>query len=119
MSFVKDVLEDIPPVIWIQTTSTIFDGVIANSVIQNMPYENLNLLSKLIPKFYIQLLISTTTRCTRGLRVVFSVTRMRSSNSARMKFDFTTEKIDSAHVNMTVFEIVAHHNVDHWIQLLT
>ena len=43
---------------------------------------------------------------------------MRSSNSARMnKFDFTTEKIGSVH--MTVFEIVAHHNVDNWIQLLT
>ena len=39
---------------------------------------------------------STTskTRCTRGVRVVFSVTRMRSSNSARInKFDFRTEKI--------------------------
>ena len=45
---------------------------------------------------------------------------MRSSNSARMnKFDFTTEKIGCAHVHMTVFEIVAHHNVDNWIQLLT
>ena len=32
------------------------------------------------------------TRCTRGVRVVFSVARMRSSNSARInKFDFTTE----------------------------
>ena len=58
------------------------------------------------------------TKCTRGVRVVFSVTRMQSSNSARMnKFDFTTEKIGSVH--MTVFEIVAHHNVDNWIQLLT
>ena len=34
------------------------------------------------------------TRCTRGVRVFFSVTRMRSSNSARMnKSDFTKEKI--------------------------
>ena len=34
------------------------------------------------------------TRCTRGVRVVFSVTRMRSSNSARInKFDVRTEKI--------------------------
>ena len=34
------------------------------------------------------------TRCTRGVRVVFSVTKMRSSNSARInKFDFSTEKI--------------------------
>ena len=34
------------------------------------------------------------TRCTRGVRVVFSVTRMRSNNSARInKSDFTTEKI--------------------------
>ena len=41
-----------------------------------------------------------------------------ASNSARMnKFDFTTEKIGSVH--MTVFEIVAHRNVDNWIQLLT
>ena len=40
------------------------------------------------------------------------------SNSARMnKFDFTTEKIGSVHI--TVFEIVAHCNVDNWIQLLT
>ena len=58
------------------------------------------------------------TRCTRGVRVVFSVTRMRSSNSARMnKFDFTTEKIGSVH--KTVFEIVAPCNVDNWMQLLT
>ena len=35
--------------------SKIFDGVIANSVIQNMHYEKLNLLSKLISKSYIQL----------------------------------------------------------------
>ena len=34
------------------------------------------------------------TRCTRGIRVDFSVTRMRSSNSARMnKSDFTNENI--------------------------
>ena len=34
------------------------------------------------------------TRCTGGVRVVFSVTRMRSSNSAGInKSDFTTEKI--------------------------
>ena len=39
-------------------------------------------------------LIALTTRCTRGVRVVFSVTRMRSNNSARInKSDFTTEKI--------------------------
>ena len=38
-------------------------------------------------------------------RVVFSVTRMRSSNSACMnKFDVTTEKIGSVH--MTVFELL-------------
>ena len=39
---------------------------------------------------------TSETRCTRGVRVVFSVTRMRSSNSARMnKSDCrsTTEKI--------------------------
>ena len=66
----------------------------------------------------IQFLINILTRCTRGVRVFFSVTRMRSSNSARMnKFDFTTEKIGSVH--MTVFEIVALRNVDNWIQLLT
>ena len=58
------------------------------------------------------------TRCTRDVRVIFSVTIMRSSNSARMnKFDFTTEKIGS--VQKTVFEIVAPRNVDNWIQLLT
>ena len=58
------------------------------------------------------------TRCTQGVRVVFSVTRMRSSNSALMnKFNFTTEKIGRVH--MTVYEIVAHRNVDNWIQLLT
>ena len=57
-------------------------------------------------------------RRTRGVRVVFPVTRMRSSNSARMnKFDFTIEEIGS--VYMTVFEIVAPRNVDKWIQLLT
>ena len=57
--------------------------------------------------------IITTTRCTRGVRVVFSVARMRSSNSARMKkLDFTTEKIGSVH--MTVFEIVVDRNVDNW-----
>ena len=57
------------------------------------------------------------TRCKRGVRIVFFVARMRSSNSARMnKFDFTAEKIGSVH--MTVFEIVAHCNVDNWTQLL-
>ena len=54
------------------------------------------------------------TRCTRSLRVVFSVTKMRSSNSAHLKkIDFTTEKIGSVH--MTVFEIVAPRNVNNWI----
>ena len=63
-------------------------------------------------------LFTYKTRCTRGVRVVLSVTRMRSSNSARMNnFDFTTEKIGNVH--MTEFEIVAHRNVDNWIQLLT
>ena len=62
--------------------------------------------------------VQIVTRCTRGVRVVFSAIRMRSSNSARMnKFDFTTEKIGNVH--MTVFEIVAPRNVDNWIQLLT
>ena len=65
-----------------------------------------------------QIVKSTKIRCTRGVRVFFSVTGMRSSNSARMnKFDFNTEKIGSVH--MTVFEIAAHRNVDNWIQLLT
>ena len=64
------------------------------------------------------IMLLETTRCTRGVRVVFSLTRMRSSNSARMnKFDFTIKKIGSVH--MTVFEIVAPRNVDNWIQLLT
>ena len=62
--------------------------------------------------------VAKLTRCTRGVRVVFSVTRMRSSNSARInKFDFRTEK--SCSVHMTVFEIVAGHNVVNWMQLLT
>ena len=61
---------------------------------------------------------SVKTRCTRGARVFFSVTRMRSSNSARInKFDFRTEK--SCSVHMTVFEVVAGHNVVNWMQLLT
>ena len=56
--------------------------------------------------------------CTRGVRVVFSVTRMQSSNSAHMNiFDFTTEKIGSVH--KTVFEIVAPRSADNLIQLLT
>ena len=38
-------------------STTIFGGVIANFVIQNINYEKLNLLSKLISKFYIQLQI--------------------------------------------------------------
>ena len=43
---------------------------------------------------------------------------MRSSNSARInKFDFRTE--NSCSVHMTVFEIVAGHNVVNWMQLLT
>ena len=69
--------------------------------------------------FILQILtILIKTKCTRGVRVFYFVTRMRSSNSARMnKFDFTTEKIGSVH--MTVFEIVARRNVDNWIQLLT
>ena len=62
--------------------------------------------------------IKLITRCTQGVRVVLSVTRMRSSNSARMnKFDFTTEKIGSVHV--TVFELGDTRNVDNWIHLLT
>ena len=56
---------------------------------------------------------AVVTRCTRGVRIFFSVARMRSSNSARMnKLDFSTEKIGSVH--MTVFEINAHGNVDNW-----
>ena len=41
-----------------------------------------------------QYLITIKTGCTRSFRVVFSVTIMRCSNSARInKSDFTTEKI--------------------------
>ena len=66
----------------------------------------------------LECLYRVSTRCTRGVRVVFSVTRMRSSNSARInKFDLRTEK--SCSVHMTVFEIVAGHNVVNWMQLLT
>ena len=43
---------------------------------------------------YISITVTVTTRCTRGVRVVFFVTRKRSCNSARInKSDFTTEKI--------------------------
>ena len=57
------------------------------------------------------------TRCTRGVRVVFSRARIRSSNSAQMnKSNFAAEKIGSVH--MTVFEIVAHRNVENWTQSL-
>ena len=64
------------------------------------------------------ILTDKKTRCTRGVCVVFSATRMRSSNSARInKSDFITEK--SCSVYMRVFEIVARHNVVNWIQLLT
>ena len=73
---------------------------------------------KAVFKPTISIIITHLTRCTRGVRVVFSVTRMRSSNSARInKFDFRTEK--SCSVHMTVFEIVAGHNVVNWMQLLT
>ena len=66
----------------------------------------------------ILLRVQKKTRCTRGVRVVFSVTRMRSGNSARInKLDFRIEK--SCSVHMTVFEIVAGHNVVNWMQLLT
>ena len=66
----------------------------------------------------LDILVINITRCTRGVRVVFSVTRMRSSNSARInKFDFRTEKSCSVHI--TVFEIVAGHNVVNGMQLLT
>ena len=59
------------------------------------------------------------TRCTRGVRVVFSRSIMRFSNIARMnKSNFTTER-KSCSVQMTVFEIGVHCNVDSWIQLLT
>ena len=72
----------------------------------------------LIHKSILHSHLHTITRCTRGVRIVFSVTRMRSSNSARInKFDFRTEK--SCSVHMTVFEIVAGHNVVNWMQLLT
>ena len=51
------------------------------------------------------------TRCTRGVHVVFSRARMRSSNSARMyKSTLLLRKSCSAH--MTVFEIVFHRNVE-------
>ena len=69
-------------------------------------------------EFNMNYITSLITRCTRGVRVVFSVTRMRSSNSARInKLDFRTEK--SCSVHMAVFEIVAGHNVVNWMQLLT
>ena len=71
-----------------------------------------------LTKLFVTVIVIIKTRCTRGVRVVFSVTRMRSSSSARInKFDFRTEK--SCSVHMTVFEIVAGHNVVNWMQLLT
>ena len=70
-----------------------------------------------VPFLHLTVIITALTRSTRGVRVVFSVTRMRSSNNARMnKFDFTTEEIGS--VLMTVFKIVAPRNVDNWIQII-
>ena len=49
---------------------------------------------RLVYTFAIHYNLYNKTRCTRGVRVVFSVTRMQSSNSARInKFDFRTEKI--------------------------
>ena len=68
------------------TTSCAIDNKSAWGVCSNTPKYSVhnNTLSII---FYI-------TRCTRGVRVVFSVTRMRSSNSARIyKFDLRTEKI--------------------------
>ena len=57
-------------------SSTIFDGVIANFVIQNMHYEKLNLLSKLISKFYIQshtkVGISYTFRYIRVYKILYA-----------------------------------------------
>ena len=42
-------------------------------------------------KYIFLMIILSLTRCTRGVRVVFSVTRMRSSNIARMnKSDLIT-----------------------------
>ena len=64
-------------------------------------------------------LINYLTRCTLGVRVVFSGARMRSSNSVRMnKSNCITGKI-VYNVHMTVFEIVVYRNDDNWIQLLT
>ena len=58
------------------------------------------------------------TRCTRGVRVVFSRERMRSSNSARMnKSNFLLRKSYSVH--MIVFAIVVYRNNDNWIQLIS
>ena len=49
-------------------------------------------LQMIIAFIYLYLLIA---RCTRGVSVVFSVTRMQSSNSVHMnKSDFTIEKIE-------------------------
>ena len=59
-------------------------------MIQVIDIHNLGLTTHL---FMTSQLGINKTRCTRGVRVVFSVTRMRSSNSVRVnKFEFTTEK---------------------------
>ena len=52
-----------------------------------------------------------------NVRSVIQFINANKANAHMNKFDFTTEKIGSVH--MTVFEIVAHRNVDNWIQLLT
>ena len=51
-------------------------------------------------------------------RSFFVTARMQFSNSVRMK-KITLLLRKSCSVHMTVFEIVAHCNVDNWIQLLT
>ena len=52
------------------------------------------------------ILTDKKTRCTRGVCVVFSATRMRSSNSARInKSDFITEQ-DAREAMRVVFSVL-------------
>ena len=86
------------PISLLSSLSKIFEQVIFNQLFNYMNNNKLLCLEQygFRPGHSTELaaLKLVNTRCTRGVRVVFSVTRMRSNNSARInKSDFTTEKI--------------------------
>ena len=58
------------------------------------------------------------TRCTRGVCVVFPEKEF-DPVTVLVSINLTLILRKSFSVHMTVFEIVVHHNVDNWIQLLT